>query len=300
MRSKPSPRLYVLLARAAPVGVVFRRGPSKQVLVLSWNTETHEIWKGQWFKGRIYEHRCDLSPSGEKLIYFAANQRAPMYSWTAVSRPPFLTALALWPKGDAWGGGGLFENERTIALNHSPPRLGLEEGFRVPATLTVAAIKEWAGRGEDDPIWSHRMERDGWVLKHPGRVKENEFGAKLRWEYPEPIIWAKANGRWTIEMRILGIHETEGPWYVTEHRVLDAAGEVVIALGRSDWADWSQSGEVLFAKEGRLYRIPAQQDGTIGTPIEVADLRELRFEEVPPPGEATVWSGRAPRGDLLT
>src|SRR5689334_10667690 len=115
MSSKPSTRLYVLLARKAPIGVVFRRGPSKQVLLLSWNTETHEIRKGQWLKGRIYEHRCDLSPSGEKLIYFAANQRQPMYSWTAVSRPPFLTALALWPKGDAWGGGGLFENERTLA-----------------------------------------------------------------------------------------------------------------------------------------------------------------------------------------
>jgi hypothetical protein len=24
----------------------------------------------------------------------------------------------LWPKEDAWGGGGLFNNERTIGLNH--------------------------------------------------------------------------------------------------------------------------------------------------------------------------------------
>lgn len=71
---------------------------------------------GQWFKGRIYERRCDLSPSGEKLIYFAAKYRSPLYTWTAVSRPPFLTALLLWPKGDAWGGGGLFNNERTIGL----------------------------------------------------------------------------------------------------------------------------------------------------------------------------------------
>ena len=40
---KPSTRLYVVLARKAPMGVVFRRGPSKQVLLVSWNMEKHEF-----------------------------------------------------------------------------------------------------------------------------------------------------------------------------------------------------------------------------------------------------------------
>ena len=93
---RASTRLYVLLARKAPIAVVFRRGPSKQVLLLTWNTETDELRQGQWFKGRIYERRCDLSPSGEKLIYFAAKHRGPHGTWTAVSRPPYLTALAMW------------------------------------------------------------------------------------------------------------------------------------------------------------------------------------------------------------
>jgi PAS domain-containing protein len=61
-----APRLYAILARDKPVAAVFRRGPSKQVLLLTWNTATHEITPGQWFKGRIYERRCDLSPSGER------------------------------------------------------------------------------------------------------------------------------------------------------------------------------------------------------------------------------------------
>ena len=67
-----SVRLYVLLARRSSLGVIFRRGPSRQVLTLLWDTSTHVIRLGQWFKGRIYERRCDLSPSGEKLVYFAA------------------------------------------------------------------------------------------------------------------------------------------------------------------------------------------------------------------------------------
>jgi hypothetical protein len=45
--SLPKTRLYVILARKSPVAVVFRRGPSKQVLMLSWNTESHEFRVGR-------------------------------------------------------------------------------------------------------------------------------------------------------------------------------------------------------------------------------------------------------------
>ena len=115
-------RLYALIAREARKAVVFRRGPSKSVLLLAWDLENDTLTPGQWLRGRIYERRCDLSPDGELLAYFAANQREPLYSWTAVSRPPYLTALALWPKGDCWGGGGLFRHERTLALNRGHPK----------------------------------------------------------------------------------------------------------------------------------------------------------------------------------
>jgi len=69
---KPKVSLYALLARDALVGVVFRRGPSKQVLLLLWRIDTDQFYEWQWFKGCNYERRCDLSPSGDRLIYFAA------------------------------------------------------------------------------------------------------------------------------------------------------------------------------------------------------------------------------------
>lgn len=116
-----STRLYVILAREAQYGVIFRRGPSKRVLLIGWNTAGDTFERGQWFKGRIYERRCDLSPEGDLLLYFAANYRKPYFSWTAISRPPFLTALALWPKGDCWGGGGHFSSRKQIALKSSKP-----------------------------------------------------------------------------------------------------------------------------------------------------------------------------------
>ena len=74
---KSAVRLYALLARKAPLAVVFRRGPSKRVLLVLWRTDTDEFVEGQWLKGRIYERRCDLSPSGKRLVYFAAWRTEP-------------------------------------------------------------------------------------------------------------------------------------------------------------------------------------------------------------------------------
>ena len=50
-------------------------------------------------EGTIYERRCNLSPDGKFLIYFAMNgrwQSEVQGSWTAISRAPYLKALAVF------------------------------------------------------------------------------------------------------------------------------------------------------------------------------------------------------------
>src|SRR4051812_45410499 len=51
-------------------GLVIRRGPSRQVCTMLWHRQNDTFTLGQWFKGRIYERRCDLSPAGTHFIYF--------------------------------------------------------------------------------------------------------------------------------------------------------------------------------------------------------------------------------------
>ncbi len=104
---------------------------------------------------------------------------------------------------------------------------------------------------------------------------------------------------WAIEMRLQGLHEREGPWYVMEHQLTDGSGNVVSSMGRSDWADWSRSGEVLFARSGRLYRISLDSKRAPGEPEELIDLRDLKFEPIEAPQDAKVWGGRGPRGRIL-
>lgn len=286
-------RLYAIIARSSPWAVAFRRGPSKQVQLIRWNTETDELVHGQWFKGRIYERRCDLSPDGQLLIYFAAKNKKPMYSWTAVSRPPYLTALALWPNGAAWGGGGMFASSTQIELNHGPGQAVLAPELSLPRALRVRPFGGQPGWGEDDPVWSMRLERDGWrQTAFPTKTKD-DFGAKVWIEFSPPITWEKKNPKnpkqYSLELEILGIKERGGPWWITEHSIF--AKDDVINLGRSDWADWSHSGDLLYARDGRLFRLRCKGGHLLDMEEseEVADFRTSKFEPMEAPPEARKW-----------
>jgi hypothetical protein len=298
---KTTARLYCLLSGSSSQGVVFRRGPSSQVLLIKWNLAGDNFETGQWLKGRIYERRCDLSPDGELLVYFAADFRRSIGSWTAVSRPPFFTALALWPKGDCWGGGGAFASNSRLLLNHRGYETALAPDFTVPNWFSVDTCGEWAGGGEDDPIWSSRLLRDGWKLAaYPERTKDDR-GAEVWIEYDPPITWEKAHPLWpnryTLQMSILGVKERNGPWWLIEHVVRSNDGYVG-TIGRSDWADWSKQGHLLFAQSGCLYRLRPVRGkfGPIENSDQIADFNGLQFERLEPPDEARLWP--APKAAL--
>jgi hypothetical protein len=282
-------RLYSILARDAPRGVVFRRGPSKQVLLILWQTDTDEFIEGQWLKGRIYERRCDLSPSGERLVYFAADYKKPYFSWTALSRPPYLTAIALWPKGDAWGGGGLFAQENEIHLNHRESEMKLAEGFELSRRIKVKPLGEHSGWGEDSPIADMRLVRDGWRHVQSGKPIEHALGSPVWMEFNPSEIWARphpsAGREYELRAETHGLHERDGSWYITEHAVINRESGEEISLGRTDWADWCHSGDLVFAKEGKLFRLGFR--GRRLLPLAEAklliDLKERTFRPLEPP-----------------
>src|SRR5579863_1563811 len=232
-------RLFCILARDARTAVIFRRGPSRWVQLIKWDTRKDQFEHGQWFHGRVYERRCDLSPKGDKLIYFAAKYRKTLEneheSWTAISRPPWFTALALWPhQMGAWHGGGLFDDEKRVLLNHRPLGAVLDPKFRVKG-LTVRANPNACG--EDDPLYSMRLERDGWNLIQDGKFsKYNNRG----WEAEKPQVWEKPHGKksYALRMILLGIHSIPNDdWYILEFEVNDSVTKNVIRLGRASWAD---------------------------------------------------------------
>lgn len=112
-------RIHVLLAQKSPQAIVIRRGPSRQTAVIGWDRSDDSFTVGQWFMGKIYHYRSDLSPDGRYWIYFAMSAHGQ--TWTAVAKTPYLKALDFYPKGDAWNGGGLFSCNKSYWLNEGGP-----------------------------------------------------------------------------------------------------------------------------------------------------------------------------------
>ncbi len=276
-------RLYAILARDAPRAVIFRRGPSASVLLALWHTDTDQIEEGQWLKGRLYERRADLSPDGTKLLYFAAqHRRKTTPTWTAISTPPWLTAHVLWPKGDSYGGGGLWESNKSIVLNHPYGDLSLDPATSLPKKLSVREMGLFGGGGEDFPLLHMRLERDGWRL-----VSRSKSEPRFEYARPRPT-----DGDLELRMRIVSVNETGGDWYVVEHRVVRVGDEeVVLDLGRTEWADWDRSGDLLFARDGVLFRI-RRNPLTLTRAREVVDLRDREFVARPAPPRARIWKMR--------
>jgi len=255
-----------------------------------WDMERDVFYPGQWLKGRIYERRCDLSPSGKRLVYLAASQKPPYHSWTAVSRPPYLTAVVFWPNMGTWGGGGLFQTENRLSLNHSSGYREPAKETRVPRELSVSPLGTCAGGGEDSPIMDIRLKRDGWALLQQGTMIEHRRGAPLGYEYDPPRTWSRRGPRgkhcWQLRMIERGFHERGGAWNVVEYELFNPATRRQSSLGRLDWADWRHSGDLVFTKDGCVWSL-ALQRLECAHPLEeaqqLADLRPLSFREMPPP-----------------
>ena len=283
-------RLFAILAREAPVGVVFRRGPTGQVLLIRWDTARDTFECGQWFKGRIYERRCDLSPSGSKLIYFAGNHKPPYRTWTAVSTPPYLTALALWPAGDTWGGGGLFKTETTICLNGSE---ALAEGFTLPTHVRIEPLERAGAAGEPAiaSIAHRRLLRDGWrLVQHQGRTIWNEQNDGLTYRRPCPGQPERGIELEMTTMVNVGPGATEE---LVEYRLVSPQRNTVESLGFLDWADWDRRGDLVYATQGTLFRLKPRRSQQpmydLKSAQELADFSGLTFEQRVAPAAALKW-----------
>jgi hypothetical protein len=219
-------RAYAILAQDAPLAIILRRGPSDWVQLIRWETSSDNIQYGQWFKGRIYERRCDLSPDGNLFLYFARkknqekiNDEDYTYAWTAVSRPPYFTALALWPKGNSWNGGGVFDDSITIRLNHNPERLTSHPNHQ-PKGLTV--IPDFDGKGEDASIYPKILSSHGWkLIQDADSWREDTLGV---YKPNRPVIWRKTIPQFglSLDMHLNGSNRNQlGDDLILNYVVID-------------------------------------------------------------------------------
>jgi hypothetical protein len=161
------PRLFVITAAEADEAVIFRKGPASWCHLIRWDTSRDTFERGAWIKARVYAERCDLSPNGKLLLYFALQgdrfHTSYRGAYTAVSRVPWFKALALWPEGNTWGGGGRFVSASHVALrtgcpvkkhpDHSDPLITFTSGCRdVHRSSGEVPGAEWSGRDRSGRI----------------------------------------------------------------------------------------------------------------------------------------------------
>lgn len=253
--------MVVLLAKQAPVGVILRRGPTRWWHVTLWDTKRDRFESGQWFHGRIFPDRSDVSPDGKLWIYFAGKwtgrAAAGGYksTWTAVSRPPYLTALALWPIGDTWGGAGAFIDDRTVLVSHYV----LQHHPDHPPGPLRAIL---------------------WTKNSPQAVTSFDTG----WQGGREV--RKSSGE-----LILGREWPKGHYYPsrtpTPYTLYSRDGEPV-ALFDAHWSDWDQQGRLVGTVGGRVVAGELTRDKRLVW-RQLADFHEEKPARLEAPEWAQSW-----------
>jgi hypothetical protein len=284
-------RLSVILARDSPKAILLRKGPTEWVQLIAWNTADDTFEEGQWFHGKIYERRCDLSPDGSKLIYFAAkhhqwrhNDPSYGYIWTAISKPPYYTALALWREIGTYEGGGFFEDNQTVQVNFAFSRTP-HPNHIPPDHVIVKKVGEEGYFHYERELYEMRLERLGWQLV---QKIESTSPYAVTHTHEIPGIWRKSNNQHVLFMKIVGFNTRKfGGSKVIEYSLQDTSAGLEIVLSNASWADWDQSGRLVYVKEGRVFSAEIHNTAVIET--ELADFNANKPKGIIVPDWARQW-----------
>jgi hypothetical protein len=238
-----------------------------------------------------------LSPDGSLFIYFASKYgRSPFATWTAISRPPYFTALALWPLGDSWSGGGLFVDAQTLLLNHYP--IEPPEGHKVslpPRWLKVKMYRTELGEEYESPL-RKRLLRDGWTILQ----KEVKLPDPHWWRFkllePEIIEKRRPDGRYVLLKKYFGGgRHPDGLQYTYKFFLKNIMSGQETLLEGVTWADLDHRQRLVFTKnDGCLYADELQSAEF--SPRLIADLNSQCPGAVSTPEWATIWEKQGSQG----
>lgn len=298
---RPPCRLHALVASEADVGVVFRKGPSRWWHILKWDLQTHKLQSGAWVKGKMYPRRSAISPDGKLLCYFIFRRfypADPEYPWDAyfaVSKIPWLTALAAWRTRWIWTTGCWFGHDGELTISWLPP--GPKEPFHgnYPGKINHnPVLTKWEARFLQELKSGWRLIDNDWLSENREYLRSALPPSKQVWPRPPAglmkyrprnmamliqLDWGYESARHKVE----GTHAIDSrmPEYMLQH-----ASRKLEHLGRLRWADWDHQGNVLAATwngELRVYQL--QENDTLKCLIQ-HDLNPME----PSPMNSPIWA----------
>lgn len=278
------PRLFCIPATASPVVAVLRRGPSGWSHLSRWDPEAGTLEPGAWLHGVLYPQRCDLSPDGRWFAYFtlkgsAARDWAPGATYVAISRLPWLTALAAWGTGGTWTRGVRFVPKGAAEFRvGEEPEVGdvapllarYDLDARRAASFAVERERGWTETPDSPP----RADDDAWDERRVGRLTME----KARPGDPTTRLLVRG---WQAAFR--DFEPRRGP---ARYAVRVDGGDEAPLAG-AQWADWGRDGHLLVATTDGELQVRDTPDSL--APSWRFDMAALRPEPVPPPEAARRW-----------
>ena len=269
------PRIYCILATEAPIVAVFRRGPTNWSHVGRWDLAGLQYTPGAWLSGRIFPRRCDLSPDGRFLSYFAHKPSATWElgeAYVAVSKLPWLTALHAFATCGTWTRGYFFTKDASAQACEVPD---LPISYKLQSIPAVQFATERRGGWEEAPDCPPRDPGDAWDQYRNVRMQKRQPGGHriLRVEST-----GHAGGEFGMEQAVDGLRVRYS---------LEADGQLTL-LDDLQWADWDRDGRLLVAtRTGKLQVRPhGSEPGQI---VFEEDVTLLDPKPVPAPEWAHHW-----------
>lgn len=257
----PPPRLHVIPATGCDRALVLRRGPTMQVAACLWDRATGLVTLGQWLKARIYEHRSDLSPDGRHMIICA---RRGGRSWTALSRAPWLRALAFYPKTDTWFGGGAFTRDGAVFFNGMEVAGALPDGLRKAERDAYPSATDGFHIGG---LFAAMMAARGWRIEGGTRY-DVRLGKGLE-------------DGWRLGLRFAQGYRSAAP--ILDHVYTLEQGDDAVDCAAWEWAEpWP--GGVQYAAQGALWFLPRSPRGW-DAPTLIHDFAAMTYESRQAPYE---------------
>jgi hypothetical protein len=277
----PAPRLFGIPARDAPVVAVLRRGPSRWSHLGRWDLTDGSYEPGSWIRANLYPQRCDLSPDGRWFAYFTAKEPGAWDAGTtylAISRLPWLTALAAWGTCGTWTRGAHFVDdpdvqELGVADEGDAAELGRRFGFAFNPATTFAVER-----------------RRGWVdtATTPARAPDDVWD-ELRADQVVVQKPSPADASLVLSVRGHFAAFREGPFggaaRVADYRLARSGAEE--PLVDVQWADWATDGRLLVATtDGRLQ---IRAGARVVDVVHEEDVAALVPDPQRPPAVARAW-----------
>jgi len=245
-----------------------------------WDLASPAYEPGAWLRGTIYPQRCDLSPDGRWFAYFAMKQAADWdlgATYIAISRLPWLTALAAWGIGSTWTRGMQFVEDASVRHVDEPDvgdlgTLYERYGLQMTAADSFAVERR---RG-----WS---ETAGTPPRDTGDAWDEARGDRIVMERPRP--GSGGSERLTVRGTYAAIRELHG--LRTQIRYEVVRGGDATVLDDVQWADWDPGGRLLaVTNDGRLQIRERIEEDSI---VWQADEGPNEPDPTPPPPEASGW-----------